>query len=301
MTRGMTRGRTKHTVAHRCDGAGSGAVADQLVVEEPLEIHLDEELVATTMRTPGHDFELAAGFLWAEGRLGAAPAELQYGPPTSAASTEFNSVNVVAARGRGATTRPSKPPAARLGLTSSSCGICGARQIDALTQALVPFVDSDDVGADLAWPSSDANVGPGAAQDLFGLTGGSHAAAALDASGRPMVVREDIGRHNAVDKVVGRMLLDGTLGAPGATAGDPSPSGQGSPAATDHRTLWVSGRVSFEIVQKAWAGGFCTVVAVGAVSALALHTARRANMTLVGFAREGRGTFYTGARRWGLP
>ncbi len=112
-----------------------------------------------------------------------------------------------------------------------------------------------------------------AGQKLFDTTGGVHAAAAFDRSGEPVLVREDIGRHNAVDKVVGRMLLDGRL-----PAGDLG--------------LWVSGRASFEIVQKAWAGGFAALVAVSAPSSLAVDAARAAGMTLAGFARPGRLNVY---------
>ncbi len=119
-----------------------------------------------------------------------------------------------------------------------------------------------------------------ARQELFSSTGGAHAAAVLDLDGNVQLVREDIGRHNAVDKVVGRLVLDGALPRPAEAGGA--------------RTLWVSGRASFEIVQKAWAAGFSSLVAVGAVSALAAHTARRAGLVLVGFARDQRATVYAG-------
>lgn len=222
----MANGRTHQTLAHRAAGDHRGSVADELVVEEPLEIHLDEELVATTMRTPGHDFELATGFLWAEGLLSAVPSAVAYGPSGSTASAEFNAVAVVPRpddRGRNdavsgdPNTHPGTPMS-RLGLMSSSCGICGARQIEALTEQLEPFGQSRN-----ADPSSQgAGVGELAAfpevftdghgvlrgeQDLFALTGGSHSCAAVGRTGTVAVVREDIGRHNAIDKESGAMLL----------------------------------------------------------------------------------------------
>lgn len=185
---------------------------------------------------------------------------------------------------------------------SSSCGICGARQIEALTERLEPFgrpwtrdprSKCSGVGEPVVLPEvfTGTDGAIRSEQDLFALTGGTHSCAAVDRTGTVAVVREDIGRHNAVDKVTGAMLLAETLPALDDPVGrDEAPW-----------TLWVSGRASFEIIQKAWAGGFATVVAVGAVSALALHTARRANMTLVGFSREERATVYTGGERWGLP
>jgi FdhD protein len=310
----MANGRTQQTDAHRTGGAQQGFVADELVVEEPLEIHLDEQLVATTMRTPGHDFELATGFLWAEGLLAAAPSVVVYGPAGSVASAEFNSVMVLPGPDDRATDHQGLndaahgdmiahpgAPMSRLGLMSSSCGICGARQIEALTERLEPFgrsriPDPRSAYSGVGAPSGVPEVLTGthgairSEQDLFALTGGSHSCAAVDLTGTAVVVREDIGRHNAVDKVTGAMLFDKTLPA------------LDEPVVRDEApwTLWVSGRASFEIIQKAWAGGFATVVAVGAVSALALHTARRANMTLVGFSREERATVYTGGERWGL-
>jgi len=250
---------TKH------DDNGARRVPDELIVEEPLEIRLDDHLVSTTMRTPGHDFELAVGFLFAEGLLAGAPVKtVRYCGTGSAVATEFNVVSVE-------TGGLAPEPVARLTTTTSSCGLCGSATLEDLCSRLVPLspmpVDLDVL----------AKV-PGrvlAEQTLFSTTGGVHAAAAFDTTGAPVVVREDIGRHNAVDKVAGRMLLDDALPAEGLG-------------------LFVSGRASFEIVQKAWAAGFATVIAVSAPSALAVDTASAAGITLVGFAREDRLNIYAG-------
>ena len=238
---------------------------DELIVEEPLEIRLDDHLVTTTMRTPGHDFELAVGFLHAEGLLEGAPVKtVRYCGTGSAVETEFNVVSVE-------TGGVAPTPTPRLTTTTSSCGLCGSETIDVLCARLTKL-SSPPVDLDVL-----AKV-PGrvlAAQTLFSATGGVHAAAAFDATGTPLVVREDIGRHNAVDKVVGRMLLDDAVPADGLG-------------------LFVSGRASFEIVQKAWAAGFATVVAVSAPSSLAVDTATAAGITLVGFARDDRLNIYAG-------
>ena len=239
---------------------------DELAVEEPLSIRLDETLVTTTMRTPGHDFELAAGFCLTEGLLsGATIRQLRYCSDDATEKTSFNVVTVDTG-GTAATPTP------RLGLASSSCGICGSESIDALCARLRPVARGDIPIAILADISSRLE----GQQPLFAKTGAVHAAAAFDAQGTISLVREDIGRHNAVDKVIGQLLLDDRLPATGLG-------------------LFVSGRASFEIVQKAWAGGFAAIVAVSAPSALAVDTARAAGITLVGFARERHFNLYTDA------
>jgi FdhD protein len=231
---------------------------DDVIVEEPMEIRLDDQLVATTMRTPGNDFELAVGFLHTEGLLGgAAVTEIRYCATGSAVDTEFNVVTVD-------TGGAAPTPTPRLGNTTSSCGVCGSASIDDLAARLVPLA-AVDVDTEVL-----SSVGEKAAsqQDLFGRTGGVHAAAIFDlVSGDVGIVREDIGRHNAVDKLVGRLRLDDRLPAAGSG-------------------LWISGRASFEMVQKAWAAGIGAVVSVSAASALAIETASRANIVLAGFARD---------------
>ena len=247
------------------DGTTAAGPAD-LVVEEPLEIRLDGVTVATTMRTPGgHDFELAVGFCHADGLLDGAPVRsVRYCTGAPPGENELNTVTVDTG-GR------APAPTPRLGNVSSSCGLCGSTAIDDLRERLAPLRSPTP-------PPLDVLVGVPdrvrAEQVLFERTGSVHAAAAVDADGAPVVVREDIGRHNAVDEVVGRLLLDGRLPA-------------------DGMALFVSGRASFEMVQKAWAAGFPAVVAVSAPSAMAVEAARQAGMTLLGFARRGGARLYT--------
>ena len=231
---------------------------DRVIVEEPMEIRLDDALVTTTMRTPGHDFELAAGFLYGEGLLaGAAVRQVRYCATGSAVDTEFNVVSVE-------TGGLAPPPAARLVTTTSSCGLCGSTSIEELT-ARLPRLEAPAPIEPAALSALGDRVR--AQQELFDTTGSVHAAAAFDpTTGEVSLVREDIGRHNAVDKVVGRMLLDRRLPATGLG-------------------LFVSGRASFEMVQKAWAAGFGLVAAVSGPSSLAVEAARAGNLALVGFLR----------------
>jgi FdhD protein len=253
-----SRGRTERVLVQRWDGNGhQHRQPDELIVEEPLEIRLDDVRVATTMRTPGHDFELAVGFCHGDGLLDGAPVRsCRYCGTGSAVETEFNVVSVE-------TGGVAPTPEPRVGTTTSSCGLCGATTIDELADRLEPLSAAEPWPVELLASLPERVL---AEQVLFGRTGGVHAAAACDRTGAPLVVREDIGRHNAVDKVVGRLLLDGRLPA-------------------SDLALYVSGRASFEIVQKAWAAGFEAVVAVSAPSALAVRTAERAGLTLCGFVR----------------
>lgn len=264
----VARGRTARVLTSRyaVNGEGLHRGPDELIVEEPLEIRLDDVVVTTTMRTPGHDFELAAGFCFTEGLLAGAPVQTcRYCGTGSAVETAFNVVSVETG-GR------APIPAPRLGTTTSSCGLCGSTSIEQLVERLDPLASTGRISLDvLAAVPERARV----AQPLFEATGAVHAAAAFDANGEITLLREDVGRHNAVDKVVGRLLLDGSLPA-------------------QEHGLYVSGRASFEIVQKAWAAGFPAVVAVSAPSSLAVETARRANILLAGFARDGRLNVYTG-------
>ena len=248
--------------------SGHGARPDSVIVEEPLEIRLDGHPVSTTMRTPGHDFELAVGFVHAEGLLaGARVHQVRYCATGSAVDTGFNVVEV-GTGGRAPT------PAPRLTITTSACGLCGSAAIDDLAGRLAPLEVRPDIDAAVlaAVPGRVRTM-----QTLFEATGAVHAAAPFDpATGEVWLVREDIGRHNAVDKVVGRLLLDGRLPATGAG-------------------LFVSGRASFEMVQKAWAAGFGLVAAVSGPSSLAVGTARRANLALVGFLRDSSMNVYSPA------
>jgi FdhD protein len=264
----MARGRTETFLVTQVEAGAARRLPDELVVEEPLEIRLDDHLVGTTMRTPGHDFELAAGLCFTDGVLAGAPVTgVRYCATGSAAETAFNVVTVD-------TGAAAPVPAPRVSTTTSSCGLCGSTTLADLAVRLAPLPPSPPVPLAVL---ADVPDRVRAAQGVFASTGAAHAAAAVDATGEPLVVREDIGRHNAVDKVVGRLLLDGRLPA-------------------SNLVLFVSGRASFEIVQKAWAAGFATVVAVSAPSALAVATARAAGMTLVGFARDDRLNIYSPER-----
>jgi len=189
---------------------------------------------------------------------------IRYCATKPAADAEFNLVTVE--------TDGAPPATPRLGLTTSSCGLCGTESIDALRERLSPLPPAST----LLPPDVLAGVPERvvARQDLFGATGGVHAAAVFAADGEPVLVREDIGRHNAVDKVVGRLLLDRLLPARGMG-------------------LFVSGRASFEMVQKAWAAGFAELAAVSAPSALAVETAAAAGLRLAGFVRGGKLNLYS--------
>ncbi len=254
--------------------AGVKRAPDDLIVEEPMSIKLDDTLVATTMRTPGHDYELAAGFCFTEGMLeGAAVRGVRYCADGSAMASHFNVVTVDT-DGRG------PAPTPRLGNVSSSCGWCGSEQLDELTGRLGPLRRSGAFGLDvLARVPADV----AAEQHLFASTGSGHAAAVFDRGGSIARVREDVGRHNAVDKVIGSMVLEGLDLGPHS-------------ASTAELGLFVSGRASIEMVQKAWAAGFAALVAVSAPTSLAVEAARRAGLLLAGFVRGDQFNVYAPER-----
>lgn len=228
-----------------------------------MAIDLDDTRVTTTMRTPGNDFELAAGFCFTEGLLDGHPVvQVKYCANGSAVATAWNVVSVD-------TGGKAPEPTPRLTTTTSSCGFCGTEEIDELLSKIDPIE-----GEPLNWTvlaAAPDRLRPG--QALFDDTGAVHAAGLVEPDGDVSLIREDIGRHNAVDKIIGKMLLDGDLPATG-------------------RGLVVSGRASFELVHKAWAAGFRALVAVSAPTALAAATAERAGMQLAGFARDGALTIY---------
>lgn len=246
---------------------------DVVAVEEPLEIRLSGDPLATTMRTPGQDHELCAGFLFAEGVI-ASRDDLGSIAHCRRGDDALNVIDVLPAPGTHFD--PEHGAAVRRGtLTTASCGVCGRRSIDDLVDR-VGRIDDDSrlswtVLARLAERLHEQ-------QPNFQRSGGLHAAGLADAAGRYLCVREDIGRHNAVDKVVGRLLLDARLPAKGTI-------------------LVVSGRASFELVQKALCAGIPALVSVSAPSSLAVSTAERGNMTLIGFARDGAFNVYAGAER----
>jgi len=250
--------------------AGSQAEAgeDRLAVEEPLEIRIGDAKVAVTMRTPGHDEELAAGFCLTEGVVVRAD-DLEEIRPCELA--EYGNVVEVRLTEAAAQERVVQVERARRELyLSSSCGLCGKESIDRLEQRTERVPPGPLVPVDVLATLPERMR---AAQDVFAATGGLHAAGLFDAGGAPVVLREDVGRHNAVDKVIGHELLLGRV-----------------PLRTS--ILLVSGRTSFEIVQKAALAGIPIVCAVSAPSSLAVDLAERLGLTLVGFLRAGRMNVY---------
>ena len=252
-------------------GRWEGPVADRVAAEEPLEIRVETRSVSVTLRTPGHDEELAAGFLVSEGLL-RHPSDLRAIRPYPR-NESGNVVDVFLED----TATFDFASLTRHVFASSSCGLCGTTSIEALRRRFPPVTDRFRVMPEvlLALPARLR-----AAQEGFSSSGGLHAAALFGTDGRLWVVREDVGRHNAVDKVIGRRFLDGAL-----------PVG---PA-----VLMVSGRVSFEIVQKALAAGIALIAAVSAPSSLAVQFAAESGQTLVGFLRDGRFNVYAGPERIG--
>ncbi|MDP6944331.1 MAG: formate dehydrogenase accessory sulfurtransferase FdhD [Myxococcota bacterium] len=237
---------------------------DDVVVEEPLEIRVDGQALAVLMRTPGHDAQLTAGFLLTEGVIDV-PDDLQsLGPCTD--PNRPNAGNVFLAQlAPGCPDATERLAAAqRQFYASSSCGLCGKATIESIHQRVRPHAAFRDLPHALLAATGDRARG---AQDLFAPTGGCHGALAfsLGEDASILASAEDVGRHNAVDKVVGALLLDDAL--PEADA-----------------ILWVSGRASFEMVQKALMAGFAALVCVGAPTSLAVEMARESRLTLVGFA-----------------
>lgn len=248
------------------------ATSDQLAGEEPMEIRVDGESVAVTMRTPGNDFELAAGFCLTEGLLDGPEdlATLRYCPRPG----EEQHYNVVDVARR--TPRPVSAELTRNVYTSSSCGVCGTSSIDLVRKA-TPDVTADDVRIDAGVLAGM----PGrlrAEQRVFDRTGGLHAAGLFSATGEVFCVREDVGRHNAVDKVIGWAVTQSRLPVSGSV-------------------LFVSGRVAFEIVQKALFASVPVVAAVSAPTSLAASLAEEAGLTLVGFVRGDDLNVYTHPHR----
>lgn len=244
-------------------------VDDNLAAEEPLEIQVEGRPVSITMRTPGHDAELAAGFLLSEGLVRSA-GDLRDIRPYPRNRTG-NAINVFLAP----EVTVDFARLTRHVFASSSCGICGKASIDAVRAVFKPVRTQFKVHASVlaGLPGSMRS-----AQATFDATGGLHAAALFDTEGRLHVLREDVGRHNAVDKVLGHALTAGWL-------------------PLDRHILLVSGRASFEILQKALAARIALLCAVSAPSSLAVDFARANGQTLVGFLREGRFNIYTGAER----
>jgi len=239
---------------------------DDLTIEEPLELRIGRKSLATTMRTPGHDEELAAGFLMSEAIVRARDEIAQI------SADRDNRVIIDLKDGVKLKLNSTR----RFGTISSSCGLCGKTSIDAIRQNFPAITAKEiriDIEALLSLPEKLRN-----AQSDFARTGGIHAAGIFDVNGELKIAREDIGRHNAVDKALGRAFLDGSL-------------------PLDRHLLLVSGRASFEIVQKALAAGIPIVAAVSAPSTLAVSFARESNQTLIGFLRPPSFNIYSHIQR----
>jgi len=254
-------------VGHECE-----ATHDDLAVEEPLQIRLAGEDVAVTMRTPGHDTDLAVGFLYTEGIIqGKEQLESVSYCVGPSGDIEPNIINVSPAD------RQLLEPRAwgRNFYSTSSCGLCGKTSIEQITTRIKQATNTSKVSLDTLYSLEDKLRD---AQTVFAQTGGIHAAGLFDLEGNLLAVREDVGRHNAVDKVVGHALLNEML-------------------PLDSHILIVSSRASFEIVQKALVAGVNIMAVVSAPSSLAVELAREVGMTLVAFLRQGRLNVYSGAER----
>lgn len=260
-------------LVHKVDERGMNPRSDRIVAEEPLEIRVrqgaDTRTAAITMRTPGSDFELAAGFLFSEGivRAGGAIQRIDY--CSDAADDQlYNVVSVHVAGGVPIDLQPLE----RHFHTTSACGVCGKTSIEAIeTRGITPVSSGAAVRSDVVIRLPDVLA---RSQQVFSATGGLHAAGIFTTEGDLLAAREDVGRHNAVDKAVGWALLDGSV-------------------PLSDSILVVSGRVSFEIVQKAAVAGIPIVCAVSAPTNLAIETAERFDITLIGFLRGDRFNIYT--------
>jgi FdhD protein len=248
---------------------------DTLAVEEPLEIRVDGDALAVTMRTPGSDFELAQGFLLTEGVIHR--RDQIVGIRYCAGSVEGeNTYNVLDVMVR-SPALAALDAARRHQYTTSSCGVCGKASLD----AVVTTTDHDPTGDPIVFTSSVIASLPErlrSAQKVFDSTGGLHAAGLFDVEGRPLVVREDVGRHNAVDKVIGWALEQGLVPLRGIA-------------------LCVSGRVSFELTQKATMAGIPILAAVSAPSSLAIDLAERGGVTVAAFVRGDSMNIYSHPHR----
>lgn len=270
----------------RWSGAASQA-SDELAAEEPLDLQLvsdgsrPPQTLAVIMRTPGHDEELAAGFLYSEGLIRGAREITSFAPGSDPDGLPSDNVlEVRPAPGVDLPQRLRDEGYSRQFAVNASCGVCGKNTVDAACAALPPLPDGSFRLAPAILTTLPDRLRAG--QQVFQYTGGLHAAGLFDASGALLALREDVGRHNAVDKLIGRALLDGAL-----------------PLA--ERVLLVSGRLSFEIVLKALAAGIPIIAAVSAPSSLAVDLALAGNITLVGFLRGASFNVYTHPWRIILP
>jgi FdhD protein len=275
----MSSSKTRAAVTTVEEGRRAPARDDALATEEPMETRLiiagRRQTVAVTMRTPGSDFELAAGFLYGEGIVASREQVRAINYCRKGEVDEEQRYNIVNVELR-AGIDPDLRTLERHFYTNSSCGVCGKASLEALEIRGCPVLPpGPTVTAELVYSLPDQLR---RAQGLFDVTGGLHAAGLFDSSGRLVALREDVGRHNAIDKLVGWALLQDRL------------------PLSDHIVM-VSGRSSFEILQKCVAAGAPIVCAISAPSSLAVDVARRFGVTLVGFLRGRRFNVYTGEER----
>jgi FdhD protein len=245
-------------------------LSDEVAREEPLEIRVEGRSVAVVMRTPGHDEELVAGFLVSEGVVKSARDILEISQCPVTTESRGNVVDVLLG---GAVVNWES--LTRHIFSASSCGICGKTSIESVFQRFSPVSADWAVSPELIWSLPEKLR---AAQETFSKTGGLHASAIFDLEGNLLVMREDVGRHNALDKVLGHALMNGLL-------------------PLDRHILLVSGRTSFEIMQKALAGGIPLVAAISAPSSLAVEFAKESGITLIGFLRGETMNVYAGTQR----
>ena len=264
----MTRDVTIHRFA---DSITPGPIGDEVVIEEPLEIRIEGSPVAIAMRTPGQDEELAAGWMLSEGIANSASDIAAIVPKPGGDGQRAAMVDVMLRD-------PSRFDAARHRrslLTNSSCGLCGAATVDQVLREFPPVASPFRISANLLL---EMPALLSAEQSAFRRTGGLHACGLFDADGKLLALREDVGRHNALDKLLGRALLEGLL-----------PLSQ--------HVIFLSGRVSFEMMQKALAAGVPVVAAIGAPSSLAIELAVKSKQALAAFIRGATMNVYAGIER----
>jgi FdhD protein len=287
------KGVTRRTVVRFSEAEARAPEEDSVAVEEPLEIRVSGDTVAITMRTPGLDRELAVGFLFSEGILRSVddlggvsycgrPGEEGWG----------NTLEVTPAPG--VVLDVERVSAARRGtLTTAACGVCGRRSVEDLMAVCSPLPPGLVLAPQVVARAAERL---GDIQRNFAHTGGVHAAAVLDSSGELLAAAEDVGRHNAVDKVMGALVLSGAVRSSRATPSLLAPRPERTPA-----ILVVSGRASFEIVQKAAVAQVAVVASVSAASSLAIDLAEQSGVTLATFVRGGRFNVYTHPTRLRTP
>ncbi|MBK8521082.1 MAG: formate dehydrogenase accessory sulfurtransferase FdhD [Chitinophagaceae bacterium] len=272
--------RIEHITIHKISSGEINEMEDKVAVEEPLQIELEYSTasgrmlknIAVTMRTPGNDEELAAGFLFTEGIIknAAAISEIKRSHADENTVQVILKENIIPALGN----------AARNFYTTSSCGVCGKASIDAINtvSAFTAEKDSININTAILYNLQDKIKEQ---QQVFEDTGGIHASALFDTSGKFMLLREDVGRHNALDKIIGAALLKNEL-------------------PLNNCLLFLSGRASFELVQKAVMAGIKVIAAVGAPSSLAVEMAKENDITLIGFLKSNRFNTYSGKDRINL-